>query len=342
VGNFDERNWGISVSAVSGEMPRPNCPAIPSGSYVQSLELWLDSPGLASVKIGHTAVTPAYENLYDAHFECLDGDCDLDLLKSGDSCFDYADCAGWLSDPNRDALYSCTYAGVTRPLSQCYIYGPMFEVTGPAYGDYTTGATLPIATTLSEIDLLARDLLDREWAVWGPTQAGFQTGYGDEARAARLVAQQCVAQGTEDECRLLPIFAPGDNVKEAAVHDKEAIMGLGSTSTPAPAQLTYADNALIRSWYSGYEPCSVGYGSGENCDEYPFYSTAEAGPPLASLRVIDRDDNIHEGTYLDGFYTVCLIPKNAGSDSAFLVVPIPSGGPMNSRSTITAFWCGLP
>lgn len=320
-----------------GRIPRPNCPA-PDGvawqsQYLVSIDLWLDSTTTASVQIGHIEISPESRLWYQtSSATCHAGNCALDLRHNGTSCFEGTDCIGWIADPARDSDYSCWYADTQIDLAGCYIYGPTFQPTGPAYGDFTTGANLTIRTTLSEEDKLAIDLMERGWRTWGPTPAGYQTGIGDEAVAARLVARQCVALNVARKCRELPIFSPGDNVKEAARHDLDAMLGLGSTTTHAPPVLTRGTPSVLPQWYLDVSPCIRPYdGQVLNCDEYPYFSTTQAGPPLASIRLIDRDDNVNEGKYLQGFYSEC------GVTGDFVVIPVPTPGP--SRITRTEFWC---
>lgn len=335
---------GASMTGVSevftlgtGIVPRPNCPAPQDSSWlpqnIESIDLWLDSASTASVHIGHTTLSPQSRLWFQsASAACLDGNCALDLRRTGSSCFEGGGCEDWLTSANRDAEYTCWYAGDEVELSSCYIYGPTFQSAGPAYGDFSTGASLSIRTTLSEEDRLVSELLARGWEPWGPTASGFQTGRGDEAKAARTVARQCVAMAIADDCRRLPIFSPGDNVKEAAQHDLDAIRGLGSTGTHAPAVLTRGQSSVSAGWYRAIFPCNVSYDGNEyNCDEYPYASSIQAGPPLASIRVISKKANFDEGQYLLGFYNAC------GVAGDFAVVPVPTDG--HSVVTTTEFFC---
>lgn len=318
----------------SGNVPQPVCPSLPPGSFLMSVDLWLDSPGLASVLIGHSDSSNAFQDWADEYAECQDGSCTLDLQKNGSSCFSTVNCQGWIDAPFRDTEYTCVYANAVVSLSECFIYGPMFEASGPGYGDFTDGSALTVKTVPSEADELALELLDRGWLVHGPTPAGFVYGDTDPYVAARKVAATCVALGVQDECDDdIPIFAPGDNVREAAQHDLDAI----TLINPTWVQLTYTTSPPLASgWYSETAPCVTGSYNGltHDCDEYPFRSTVQAST-WSSLRVIDWADNQNEGTYLGIFYDACGV----GDGDPFLVIPIPTPESL-PRTTPTAAWCG--
>lgn len=108
-------------------------------------------------------------------------------------------------------------------------------------------------------------------------------------------------------------------------------------------------------WYVNIEPCRSNEPAitGEDCDEYPFFST-EQGGPLASQRApfttpdlapVDSGDNQAQGRLLRRFYHnircplatgVAVSGENALGGTPFLVVPIPAVG-------VPAGWlCNVP
>jgi len=130
-----------------------------------------------------------------------------------------------------------------------------------------------------------------------------------------------------DECESLPVFAPGDNIWQAANHDSDAI-----EQHPEWAVLERAETPYQQGWYIGIPPC-VNYAGQGDCDEYPFRTTIQGGPG-ASLRVILSSDNSGEGTYLQHFYDFC----DVSAGDSFVVVPIMSA---EERGTVpTSMWCG--
>jgi hypothetical protein len=326
----------------SRQLPGIVCPELPFGVAAASITL-TEVGGAVDRVLWNRSVTAAYNSWLTAFPECANGSCLLDLRKQGDSCFlGSTDCDGWWFDLNKSSLYTCVYGTHTLSLSECAVYANAFSEThrdsGNAYADPATGDSVQTPTSPTEADRLTRLLLQRGWLTHGPTEAGFVYGEAaenpDPYAAARAGAVTCIALGVQDECDDLPIFAPGDNIKEAAVHDLEAIEG-----HPTWALLTRADPPqVVPGWYSGISPCIPPY-SPYHCDEYPFKSTWQAGSlsgTQASLKLIDAADNENEGTYLDLFYGACSI----GNNDPYLVVPIPSSGGSESRNgPPTAAWC---
>jgi len=145
-------------------------------------------------------------------------------------------------------------------------------------------------------------------------QANPSLSSGDAATAA----QDCVneeaagrAAGTlgpaDQPCLNAQLFFPGSNAGWAAIHDLDAI-----SSNPAWFQLTYLSRSAKKAsgvppgWYSqvqwrakyGTRGCPVLLPAGLHCDEYPFYTTVEGGPPNASLLAVPSRDNSSEGASL--------------------------------------------
>ena len=170
----------------------------------------------------------------------------------------------------------------------------------------------------------------------------------DPRRTIMKIVTACRALvGNDEECESMPIFAPGDDVWAAANHDSDAIYGRGQ-----PAILNYASKdsnkarGVVDGWYETYgnadvNECMRGYDTKVlHCDEYPFMSTAQGGPG-ASLRVINRTDNIKEGARLEGFYNTCDLKNpidDQGDTKKFIVIPIQ--GPMRGFGFNSAAWCG--
>lgn len=322
-----------------GIIPRPTCPGVPANEVAKEVELFLVT-GAVMQSLGKVSVLDEYLDWRSTFPTCGTGECALELYQSGVSCFrQTVMCDGWLDDPDQASKYTCLYGGVTLDLSDCYIYGPLFNSanrsTGFAYGDPATGATVDARSSLLETDRLARRLIERPWESWGPTPTGLALGKGDKVAQARRVAARCVELGVSDQCWWMPIFVPGDDIREAAQHDLDALRG-----TTGPAQSPILEHGAASAppgWYSSTSPCVTGtyVGATHHCDEYPFYSTTTAGPG-ASLRPIDKVDNTNEGLYLQHFYGKCA-PQLVLSGELFLTIPVPTTLP--NRTTETSQWC---
>ncbi len=156
-----------------------------------------------------------------------------------------------------------------------------------------------------------------------------------------------------DFCRApdLPIFIVGDDAREAAQHDFDAIFGNPANDMPARPQwalLNYAssrvkrDAGQRRGWYGNDPECKgkTFVGSGLECDEYPYFSTEQGGAPQPngpapikpSLRAINADHNGIEGRALGRFVTSqCDLQSATGITSTsngsggdrYLVLPTP-------------------
>lgn len=153
-----------------------------------------------------------------------------------------------------------------------------------------------------------------------------------EDQTARTVVSQCLTyvanamSGADpyQECSTRPIFMSGRaDVPEATQHDVEALM-----TNPAWVQLNYrpvAQGPSPRIWYDTDPVCRATPG-GQNCDEYPFYSTEQGGGlavPRPSLKVIDGPQNRHQGSLYSSFLKVCGLK----SGDPFLAVPVPEAAP---------------
>jgi hypothetical protein len=324
-------------------LPDIVCPELPSGVTALSITV-VEVGGEVSWTLLDEDATPAYIDLVTQFPACVNGSCYLDLRQGTHSCFEAGiDCDGWFTDPDRNSIYSCYFGTSPVPLNQCYTYSTTFSPThqgnGTAYADPITGDSVSEPTSPTAEDRLTLALLERGWLTVGPTPADFRMGdaqYQPERyETARTVARRCIAVGVLDDCFHMAIFAPGDNIKDAAVHDLEAI-----TSKPAWASLTRASPSIVEpGWHAGKPPCISPYAP-LHCDEYPYASSYQGGylsGSQASLKLIDAADNVHEGTYLELFFSGCEI----GDGDHFLVIPIPSPDPdLESRTgPPTAAWC---
>ena len=321
-------------------------PSIAAGETPHTYQITEIGGGTSHVLLDQS-VTGAFAN-WSANFpECRNGSCLLDLRHDNQSCFltpDASACDGWIDhQPN----YDC-YVGTHQvALSECYVYALAFNpshiASGTAYADPSDGSSISTPTSPSDTDVVTNALISGGWISAGPTDLGRRMGDAllgpDIGTAARRVAVACVAIAWRDDCKSRPIFAPGDNVGGAAVHDRDAIIGLGFTApVPQPALLVYTTPSA-GSWYTNTPPCKTGTydPAGEECDEYPFATTTAAGSG-GSIRLVSRLDNQAEGYYLNRFYTLCGIPTKV--DKSFLTVPVVLSGDSSEPVSFTSAWCG--
>jgi hypothetical protein len=140
-------------------------------------------------------------------------------------------------------------------------------------------------------------------------------------------------------CEVMPIFAPGGDVPEAADHKADAL-----AEHPEWVELIYQTetdlrnrpNPLLPGWYNGTPECDPDARAAANaartdgvrvdCDEFPYRSTHLSGPG-ASLRLISEIDNglEGEGGYLGRFYQRCAEPVKV-ERQPYLVVPMAAAG----------------
>jgi deoxyribonuclease NucA/NucB len=151
---------------------------------------------------------------------------------------------------------------------------------------------------------------------------------------ARTIARKCIREVAlaglapidgKNPCEQLPIFVPGYSAPLTTAHDDQAI-----AANPAWARLNFVSGSerdLSRGWYTTYEPCIPPYPmQGVQCDEYPFYASAQSGPG-ASLQLIDELDNQRAGGFYNAFAnTYCHLKGPTTSPDPlgdpFLVVPL--------------------
>jgi hypothetical protein len=150
----------------TGALP-PDCPAVPAGKVVGNIATSQIGPGI-NYGLTNNDTTPAFRETAINQPQCLISSCVLDLkdLTSGKSCFTEADtCDGWISDPNYDSKYQCSYGGQNQVKSECYAYANVFNqakrLAGDAYADPATGDDPGAGTSeslgTSEMGSLVRD-----------------------------------------------------------------------------------------------------------------------------------------------------------------------------------------
>ncbi|MFV0457151.1 MAG: hypothetical protein ACK5MT_00025, partial [Actinomycetales bacterium] len=113
----------------------------------------------------------------------------------------------------------------------------------------------------------------------------------DDRQAARLYLQQCQDLAAKitglyqrpGQCDDQPVFAPGIDVWEAAVHDQEAILAgwpielhYGPSKGQWYTQVAFRDDPSNQCYKGGDK--QFGLLLGKDCDEYPFNSTEQGGP----------------------------------------------------------------
>jgi len=147
-------------------------------------------------------------------------------------------------------------------------------------------------------------------------------------READAVADRClrltarVPRNGDRDCSTLPIFASGADVPEPTDHDLRALR-----SRPVWVGLNYqprSEKRQYEGWQNDEPECPRGSRPpGQQCDEYPFFATAQGGP-LAPLRpdleFLDGAQNGLQGTRYGQFLSSCSI----ASGDRFLGVPLPS------------------
>jgi hypothetical protein len=161
---------------------------------------------------------------------------------------------------------------------------------------------------------------------------------------ARTVATHCAwrtaraGRSAYHDCSTLPIFASGNDVTSATLHDAEALdvhPPWVHLNRGTPEKEWWKDNRC-KALPDPALPHSDFPSNEFQCDEYPFLSTDQGGgtaAPAPHLKKIDADDNQHQGSLLGSFFTLChLNPK--GSGKPFLAIPLVGIAPDGSRSVL--------
>jgi hypothetical protein len=306
-----------------------SCPALPAGEVAANVSIYEIGAGLTNI-LQHQNTTDAYRDWRDAFPECANGSCPLMLSQGASNCFAVGvDCDGWFIDPSKASDYSCSYGTHAEDLSWCTIYAHVFDpdalATGHAYSNPATGDAISGKSSPTSQDRLVDNLLSRPAAkVFRLVDRKTQAAYAIAAAAA------CLASHALDECETNALWIPGDDVEDVANHDLDAI------TAGYPAILTYVTGSiraetLPRHWYT-----SASYGDGlcagtaptsQDCDEYPYYSSAQSSTS-GSLRYVDSGQNRSEGAKRHGLLArVCHLDTKSGSDADFIVLPMPVAVP---------------
>jgi hypothetical protein len=132
--------------------------------------------------------------------------------------------------------------------------------------------------------------------------------------------------GREKDClRGANILIPGGiDAGQAAAHDADAIGEQGKTPLLTYESSTDKSPELSRKWYA--KLCSPDVG--QQCDEYPFYTSVEASAAYSSVTPVKKDDNVKEGSIYGVMVLSCGLKSK---QSKFLVLPI--------MSVNTTFFC---
>ena len=130
---------------------------------------------------------------------------------------------------------------------------------------------------------------------------GFLEGPSEQVMA-RQVLDQCLHRNIAlAQCDSIAVFSPGSDAFAAAKHDAAAIAAGYPLLLTASSRAATINRGLSSGWYNlaANRPnlCDGRDGSVQQCDEYPFFSTAEAST-RSSLRPVAIADNKREETFL--------------------------------------------
>ena len=126
-----------------------------------------------------------------------------------------------------------------------------------------------------------------------------------------------------DDCLDLPIFASGDlDVPQPTQHDRDSL-----SIRPQWVLLNYESGAGKpgAGWYSGSAQCPNPRPTGQDCHEYPFFSTKQGGPnmlPLPRVKLVASGQNRAQGSLYSHFARECL---GRVDNAPFLSIPMPKG-----------------
>lgn len=162
---------------------------------------------------------------------------------------------------------------------------------------------------------------------------------------ARIALRSCRRLNERADCLGKPTFFSGDLDTPAVTdHIRDATYALEET-VRQPSVLTYRGaNNSISGWYklaantpnACYATASQSLVPvGQQCDEYPFGNSLEAGPGT-SLRAVPARQNNRQGGYLRAFTKSCAA-QIANASSRYLVVALPQ-----ASYTPTTWACNAP
>lgn len=162
------------------------------------------------------------------------------------------------------------------------------------------------------------------------------------------IARTCLEQtrlggATAHDCYTKTVLVPGKDAGAAAENDRDAI------ASGRPWQVHYVSDVnqgLSRGWYRNKPGCLASElpGATYECDEYPFYSTNEAGPANAlniigaRIQWVEHTQNAAEGQAVNWMPRHCFFTSGSAPNGPlgthYLVVPLPDLVP------ITTYFCG--
>lgn len=132
-------------------------------------------------------------------------------------------------------------------------------------------------------------------------------------------------------CRREPVFVSGDEVgvRSATLHDADALR-----VRPAWVRLQYIPKAqrAAPGWKRG-QPICKRTPPAQDCDEFPYLSTAQGGPGKdVSFRNMPFDENRRQGGLLNArVYERCGLSHPDAAQKHFLVVPAPRGSAIETE-----------
>lgn len=132
----------------TGTVAPPQCPDVPPGKVPSNVTVTESTagPGVPDQTIYDQPTTAPYKQWVTNFPECGTGACKLDLIniQKQKSCFDLQDgCPDWMADPNKTTNYQCRYGVHNVDISECYLYGELFQpghtTAGAPWSDPSTG-----------------------------------------------------------------------------------------------------------------------------------------------------------------------------------------------------------
>jgi hypothetical protein len=312
---------GGSAASVHASAQQPTSAVGAAGLTVHRLSDGLDTEALAASLL---AIAPS--QLCDG-LAFVPGTHNLgsSLTDQYIACTRAAQAAGATS---RSVLLAVRSSGGAAALSALAIY---YVGAGTAPASVPTWATGPNSapTTAPQPPTALPDF----WRVDAVASAIVTANAGAlSMTAARTIANQCLARASyagldaNSKCKSTPMFVTGQDgtTDEATDHDAEAI-----ASYPAWVRLDYrpgAENPSYSGWQRTQPECVSE--AGKQCDEYPFFASAQGGgqaAPRPHLKMINKEHNEQEGRNYNSFLAACGLYAAPANDREFLVIPMPSG-----------------
>ena len=292
-------------------IPFPTCG---TGVTETGITVWLDGAANDPNAAGPVVLTwsgpdPATVD----HPDCLNGQCQVYLTRESggvtSTCGVDVDCSGWPAD-QAAYDYTCHWGPYVEPLAECASYRPPYPP-----------ADVPIDPEVAAIMTHLDDAITR-----GPAPANLTEDQKKQIAEECLQLVKLAGSLTtpwSDPCSQGGIFAPGSDNPQPTAVDWDGI-ARGTMTGDNQAHWNWVllnrktNQTLSSKWKNSQENC-VGATQSSPCDEYPFYSSSQAGYP-AALQKVDGGQNSSEGGLLSSFYTRCGIQDG----TPFLVLPMVS------------------